>query len=69
MSRSHLDLARALAAWGIAVPSYPPCPTFFDAMTSASAEADFLAACERWESEIKGLLRQLLVHRSPEGDC
>jgi len=61
MARCHLDLKRALAAWGIDVPKYPPCPTFFEAMSSASAEAEFLAACERWEAEIERLFRQLLV--------
>lgn len=62
MARSHLDLERALAVSGVDVPKYPPCPTFFEAMTSASAEADFLAACERWEAEIERLFRQLLIH-------
>ena len=68
MARSHLDLERALAAWGVDVPKYPACPTFFEAMAGASVEADFLSACERWESEIKRLFRQLLIHGRREGE-
>ena len=68
MARSHLDLGRALVAWGVDVPQFPSCPTFFEAMTSASAEADFLTACELWEAEIKRLFRQLLIHGPVEGE-
>ena len=61
MARNHLDIERALTAWGVKVPSYPACPTFLEAMLSGTAEAEFLAACERWEDEVKRLFRQLLI--------
>lgn len=66
MVRSHLDIEKELSARGVDVPKYPPVPTFFEAMANATAESDFLAACERWEADIRRLFGQLLLDRHRE---